>query len=79
MLRGPLYRDGYPPQLSGHETFPIRYGWLKKAYDAVRDTEGEAGQQIRLHRTGGHCPISALAKTWSHQSGIGLNVVRHSR
>src|SRR5690625_327864 len=23
------------PQYSGHETFPLRYGWLKKAYDAV--------------------------------------------
>ena len=39
MLRGPLYQDGYPPQFSGHETFPIRYGWLKKAFDAVRATE----------------------------------------
>lgn len=41
MLRGPLYRDRYQPQLSGHETFPIRYGWLKKAYDAVKATEDE--------------------------------------
>ena len=39
MLRGPLYRDDYHPQLSGHETFPIRYGWLKKAFDAVQNTE----------------------------------------
>ena len=39
MSRGPLYEDGYRPQLSGHETFPLRYGWLKKAFDAVRDTE----------------------------------------
>ncbi|MBZ9774029.1 DUF4007 family protein [Mesorhizobium sp. CO1-1-8] len=23
-------------QFAGHETFPLRYGWLKKAYDAVR-------------------------------------------
>ncbi len=41
MLRGPLYEDGYQPQLSGHETFPLRYGWLKKAFDAVRETEGD--------------------------------------
>ena len=41
MLRGPLYRDGYSPQLSGHETFPLRYGWLKKAFDAVRESEHE--------------------------------------
>ena len=39
--RGPLYRDGYQPQLSGHETFPLRYGWLKKAYDAVAKTQEE--------------------------------------
>ena len=39
MLRGPLYRDGYRPHLSGHETFPLRYGWLKKAFDAVSATE----------------------------------------
>ena len=40
MLRGPLYQEDYRPQLSGHETFPLRYGWLKKAYDAVSATEG---------------------------------------
>ncbi len=39
MPRGPLYEDDYTPQLSGHETFPLRYGWLKKAFDAVWDTE----------------------------------------
>lgn len=26
-------------QFAGHETFPLRYGWLKKAYDAVCDEE----------------------------------------
>ena len=41
MLRGPLYKDNYQPQLSGHETFPLRYGWLKKAFDAVRETESD--------------------------------------
>lgn len=33
--RSPLYADDYKPTFSGHETFPLRYGWLKKAYDAV--------------------------------------------
>jgi hypothetical protein len=28
-------------QFAGHETFPLRYGWLKKAYDAVSDEEGK--------------------------------------
>ena len=41
MLRGPLYKKKYQPQLSGHETFPLRYGWLKKAFDAVRETEND--------------------------------------
>lgn len=39
MMRGPLFEKNYNPQFSGHETFPLRYGWLKKAYDRVADTE----------------------------------------
>ena len=39
MLQSPLSRDGYRPHLSGHETFPLRYGWLKKALDAVAEAE----------------------------------------
>ena len=41
MARGPLYQEGYNPQFSGHETFPLRYGWLKKAFDRVTDTENQ--------------------------------------
>lgn len=39
MPRGPLYADHYKPQFSGHETFPLRYGWLKKAYDAIAESD----------------------------------------
>ena len=35
MPRGEIYQPGYKPQFSGHQTFPLRYGWLKKAFDAV--------------------------------------------
>ncbi|MEP3120547.1 MULTISPECIES: DUF4007 family protein [Alphaproteobacteria] len=35
MLRGKIYQPDYTPHFSGHETFPLRYGWLKKAVDAV--------------------------------------------
>ena len=35
MLRGPLATPGFRGQFSGHETFPLRYGWLNKAFDAV--------------------------------------------
>ena len=41
MPRGPLYQNDYRPQLSGHETFPLRYGWLKKAFDAIRASEDQ--------------------------------------
>lgn len=35
MIRGILGDKSYRPQFSGHETFPVRYGWIKKAYDAI--------------------------------------------
>jgi hypothetical protein len=35
MARGDLYTSDYRHQFSGHETFPLRYGWLKKAFDSV--------------------------------------------
>ncbi len=39
MARGPLYQKDYRPQFSGHETFPLRYEWLKKVYDRVSETK----------------------------------------
>lgn len=30
-------------QFAGHETFPLRYGWLKKAYDAVIERADSTG------------------------------------
>ena len=41
-MRGFLYQNGYRPQFSGHETFPLRYGWLKKAFDEIRATEEQS-------------------------------------
>ena len=38
-MRSPLDAEMYRPRLSGHETFPLRHGWLKKAYDAVREEQ----------------------------------------
>jgi uncharacterized protein DUF4007 len=45
MARGPLYQPDYRPLFSGHETFPLRYGWLKKAYDAVEASGDDAGNK----------------------------------
>ena len=41
-VRSPIDQDGCRPLFSGHETFPLRYGWLKKAYDAVAERSGAA-------------------------------------
>ena len=68
MLRGPLYRDDYHPQLAGHETFPIRYGWLKKAYNAVRETEGQGDNRYVFSGP------EAIA-----QFGVGKNMVASMR
>ena len=33
-------------KFSGHETFPLRHGWLKKAYDAVSAYDGNARSDL---------------------------------
>lgn len=35
ILRGPLSNPDFKGHFSGHETFPIRHGWLKKVVDAL--------------------------------------------
>ncbi len=44
-MRSPLDAENYRPRLSGHETFPLRYGWLKKAFAAVCE-EQRSGREI---------------------------------
>jgi hypothetical protein len=39
MSRSVIDKTDEKLHFAGHETFPLRYGWLKKAYDAVRDEE----------------------------------------
>jgi hypothetical protein len=34
-MRGKIADPNYKPQFAGHETFPLRQLWLRKAYDAV--------------------------------------------
>ncbi|MCY4217960.1 MAG: DUF4007 family protein [Gammaproteobacteria bacterium] len=45
MSRGPIYHDSYKPQFSGHETFPLRYGWLKKAHNAIEKHHDSANNK----------------------------------
>lgn len=37
MLRGPLNDPAVKTRFAGHETFPLRRLWLRKAYEAVRE------------------------------------------
>ena len=76
MLRGPLYRDDYSPQLSGHETFPLRYGWLKKAFDAVQDSKDTEDNRAvfsgpdAIARFGVGKNMVASMRHWANVSGI---------
>lgn len=47
MLRIPQ-EDAKRPIFSGHETFPMRYGWLKKSYDSLEKAEirGENARDV---------------------------------
>ena len=59
--------EKYSPKFSGHETFPLRFGWLKKAYDAVEPSKAQDEQQNPF-KTGG------IAKF-----GVGKNMVASMR
>ena len=68
MPHGPLFQDTYSPQFSGHETFPLRYGWLKKVYDRVAETEHDDGNRAACWDD------DAIA-----QFGVGRNMVASMR
>lgn len=76
MLRGPLYSDDYSPQLSGHETFPLRYGWLKKAFDAVQNSKNADDNRAvfsgpdAIARFGVGKNMVASMRHWANASGI---------
>ena len=41
-MRGDIYEPAFIPQFSGHETFPLRYAWLKQVFDAVNGRAGDS-------------------------------------
>ena len=45
-MRGNLNNPNYKLQFSGHETFPLRQLWLRKAYDAVAKFENIAPRSV---------------------------------
>ena len=90
MARGPLYQQSYKPQFSGHETFPLRYGWLKKCYDRVIETEQEPNNKAlcwgddAIARYGVGKNMVASMRHWATVAGIieeplGTNQVKTTR
>ena len=76
MLNSPLFVPNYRPHFSGHETFPLRYGWLKKAFDCVAETESEPenrslcwGEEAIARFGVGKNMVSSI-RHWSISSGI---------
>lgn len=69
-----IFDDNYKPQFSGHESFPIRYGWLEKAFHAV-DAEGLDNKRIFTEDSSisyfgvGKNMVSAI-RFWSQVAGI---------
>lgn len=55
-------------QFAGHETFPCRYGWLKKSFDAICLAEDEEARRIAF------VPDHAIA-----EFGVGKNMVASMR
>lgn len=76
MPRGPIFDDDYKPQLSGHETFPLRYGWLKKAFDAVyasqdaQDNKSVFLDEDAIARFGVGKNMVASMRHWASAGGI---------
>ncbi len=63
-----LYDGGYKPSFSGHETFPPRYGWLRKGYEAV--VEAETAKDAKAAFT---------SETSIARFGVGKNMVSSIR
>lgn len=69
MSRGLLFQEGCRVQFSGHETFPLRYGWLKKTYDEIVKTENDKESNKKVFS--GDDAISRF--------GVGKNMVSSMR
>ncbi|MER9490808.1 DUF4007 family protein [Mesorhizobium sp. M0320] len=70
MARSLLDEKNFRLQFAGHETFPLRYGWLKKSFDAVAEAEASGQHDTRTIFT----DEAAIA-----YFGVGKNMVASMR
>ena len=68
-------------QFAGHETFPLRLLWLKKAYEAVRDgaPSGTFQEQQAIARFGVGRNMAASMRYWALASGFFVEKERFIR
>jgi hypothetical protein len=74
MKQQTAFGHDYKPQFSGHETFPLRYGWLEKAFDAV-DVSGLNNPNIFSENTAiAHFGVGknmvAAIRFWAQVAGV---------
>lgn len=69
-MRSLLEQEDFRLQFAGHETFTLRYGWLKKAVDAVQEDENT--QKLDLNS------VFTSASSIAH-FGLGKNMVQSMR
>lgn len=58
------------PHFSGHETFPLRYAWLKKAVDAATDDPEVFGAHDALVRLGVGKNMVKAIRHWGLATGV---------
>lgn len=74
MKKPTTFTQEYKPQFSGHETFPLRYGWLEKAFEAV-DISGLNNNKIfsesaAIAHFGVGKNMVAAIRFWAQVAGI---------
>lgn len=82
MYKNSIYDKDYHPLLSGHETFPLRYGWLKKVFDAVTASDGDRSvfsADDAIARFGVGKNMVASMKHWATVAGVIEEVTKGKR
>lgn len=71
-MRQGVFIDGVRPQFAGHETFPLRLLWLKKAHEAVRDGAplGTFAEQDAIAVFGVGRNMAASMRHWAVATGF---------
>lgn len=78
MVRSLLDDEHYKLQFAGHETFPLRYGWLNKAYERVTHvSETEGGDTNSIFTDEGAISLFGVGKNmvlsmrhWALAAGV---------